>query len=1371
MSRNKAKLLKRDHYGRHLAAARCTELIVARLAEGPGPVELRVEDPRYAPWDDLTEVRQDALGHRTEHVWQVKRQLGPLKRGEMDGLRDALVTHPGVTCHLGLYTLVDLVGVGPLGALAELCERLREDALEPGPQLELSQPEKAWIAWLQERLRGTEQEVWDMLRRLEVHPLGPETDIRLNVISRLDRYFEDASGVQAKLLSFLAEHTDAAIPITYTLLERKVLQGFPQRLVSGSPSARSLQRAYLEAIIAGYQRLRPLRFLSGVGTPQEAGPRLAEVFAMPALQGTSEGISRMDPSERLSPAGTVFGTADDEGTPSIPSPPIRTGDVRLHELLRDDRQLAERPRFHLEGSVGTGKSTLLEHLSFLLAERARDEPVAPLPVRLDARELSKGLTRTVEQGHPSLDHRLLQAHPGGFIYLVDGLDEVEQGHARAVEGVLHELDQHRLTVGMVVAGRPLTTYVQVPAGFSRLQVVPWTRMQVEEFLGHWRQQDPRAVTALGGPERIHELLPMLVHPLTATFVLVLAHEDPRVLKSRAGLFQGIARKLFREWARARAARDGAPVPTWKDAAPALRMLALESVKTGREVLTLGELHRLFSREMSDEAPDWVETAHRRFGLLVRQPDTTYRFVLKGLAEHLAGAALLEEGRSPAELRALAVQRWAEEPIRHAIGLGAERHGEAWALEAIRALLPGSGSTRVDDIRPLRVAALAAMDLGTGSAVLKDAIVKPLCQFLTTDTSVWVQETVADVVRALALRGGIWRQALFQELQSALANPVSTSAWFAAQKEASRDQWLDLLRHRDSEARCVAIDKLASHVDDLEVRASLIEQMRDDSQPHFMVPPALRAALVLRHATRDASFAGFQPYIVDMLHMESGLMCGAAASALRPGEADTGLLVSGLKRLAGFGWVDVEVTQELAASPEGEAALDEGWPQWREACASMPKESPVPEPAAMWLGSRMPPRSRNTRRVVLQALRPAMEQDAGHSWVQGEQFQPESLTLEACAAAWQDPGAAIRWLQSSERLFLSQDAELILAEAVARHPSLRLALFERWKRQEDRSQFPGGALSKLVEQGDDEAATLYAEWLRVTIWLRMAFTSLIFWPTALRHRLVRPVAIEKAFNTWREFEEGTLQEGRRVLLSGNVMASVLGALRPAWEETTDLKARLFQLAREGDANGLTYALRAFATAPHPRELEAILVERFDLLSQQVREELPWLVSAWIEWASRASMVMPLQTSLERIRSWPHWQRYLATWALMEVQPERAAWLSSEDAKVWPAQWSSSFLRRSILERLVRAHPQAWKDRLLEVLDQDSLPVKAIFVLARELCSHLEASARKEVLDQLHVRLIKGAPPRWMKEGRDSGDSISFADIYARLLFEADGLPQG
>lgn len=1363
MGRKKTQLLARDHYARLFATLRCAALFRAQLS-GVGPIELRLEDSRFAPWDDLSELHQDESGNLTWHVWQVKRQRTLLEPKDFKPLLKALGKRADLTAHFMSYEPVKIRGVGTLNCLDEICQRARSPGFNPRAETEWSKDEQKWISFVRETLGCTDSAALSHLRRLHVEPLGSEEKLREEISLRLERYFSEPEKVRERLISFLASHSDEAVLINIALLNDQ-LWDFERQPNSGSASLVSLRKLYLQAVIDSYGRLSPLRLLSGLGTPNASGPRLSDVFALPALRPSVDEEAPLQLPQEARLKGNVVAPPREEEPESVFAAPAysHTEPLRLVELLLDSNRLAERPLFLVEGRVGAGKSTLLEHLLLKLATRALQEAEAPLPLRVEARRLSEGLAEAMIQGTPHFDARLLQAGSPGFVFLVDGLDEVDRSRTLKVQACLEELSRLPSTRAIVMVGRPLTAYFDVPSGTTRLQISPWSRVQLKEFLDKWRQHEPDRVAAMERWVRTNALMPALSNPLTATFALLLAGEEPDALTSRVRLFRGVMEKLFTDWVTSRAPREGAPPLSWATIAPAFRQLALESLKAGKESLSRTDLRKHMGRQAVDRELEWTDEAHRRFGLLIYQEDGHYRFLLKGLAEHLAGAALLEQGQR--EILAAARQRWAEEPVRHAIGLGLERNGPTWATDTLRKLLPGHRGIEVSEVRPLLVAARVCIDLGEAETEVAESIAEALCSLMVIETSVWIQKVVGSVIRELALAGGACWESLFKKLTPLLKAHGHPGEWYAAQQGKDSSFWLEALRHRAVEVRQLAVKRLSTCVDEPMVRSALLEQLSDDSMSISRGSPAVEAGVALRSASRDEDFHRILPALVEQAQSGGQLIAGAAALALRPGEAPIRLLAGCLRRLHSGPWHYPEIVRELATSPETEAELTAVWEDWR---VVTPSPQSLPTNSGTSITSPFAPLSPIGRRQVSWALAPSLLRWTTDDWQWLERsMDGHVLTRALCEVAREVPQRLVIRLQQSRSWWLPPDAEVLLGEAAASSPPLRSALLDHWNGLEDeheRSIYPGGALAALVAQGDEEAAEVFAQWLRVTVWLNAGLESVFISPLALRHPTVRDVALEHATNTWRSFTVGEVRESRRTTLFGGVMASRLGALRPAWEDTPSLMMELIRVAQEGDSHALTHVLEVFTRPPYPRQLGDILVARFGELSTGIHDDRLGHVGFWIDWAHRASISDRMQSALEKIRTWSSWHHYTATLALMETNPTRASKLSQEAARTWPNQWVRLFLRRTTLSRLVRANVPAWRQRFFDVIKQSEIPVWSIFDLAQILVPLLDSDQRHSLCEELRSTL--GWRQRcWMRNGENSWSSATFADMYGQVLFEA------
>ncbi len=234
-----------------------------------------------------------------------------------------------------------------------------------------------------------------------------------------------------------------------------------------------------------------------------------------------------------------------------------------------------------------------------------------------------------------------------------------------------------------------------------------------------------------------------------------------------------------------------------------------------------------------------------------------------------------------------------------------------------------------------------------------------------------------------------------------------------------------------------------------------------------------------------------------------------------------------------------------------------------------------------------------------------------------------------------------------------------------------------------------------------------------------------------------------------------------------MAGAVGPLRAAWENVTALREEVLQDAQTGGDDALTHALGVFSKPPYPKELSALVAEWFDRFAEEFSRDEPWNVSFWLGWAERAAIVDKVQTSLDRMRTWPSWLRYQAASVLLPIRASQAALLSQEAAQAWPHHWNSRFLQRSTFVRLIRANVSAWHHRVLELLKlRQPLPLRSTFLLARTL-GPLLPNAERRVLQEALYKTLGRLEYRWIQNGRDAWDTVRVADLYAQFLHESGG----
>jgi hypothetical protein len=1378
---HKTGTLRSDYYGRLFIATHCAELIDAGEFGGSGPIQLRVEVTRYPDWDDLVEVRRGQDGTETIHGWQVKRQRIGLDKEAMLELLRALANSSLHMGHLALHSVEDVKKVGSLKSLADLCERVRQPNVDLGIVLEgMFTSQRKWVEFTRKELKLPDEETClRLFQRLSVEQLGTEERLFTSALKDLRRWYEDPETVRTKIMDFLGKNPDEAVVIDYPLLRDTILKGHVPTLRRGQTFT-TLRERYLRGVLREHEQLPLLKSLVSLNDIL-----LKEVFVLPALQhvGISNQAVEEDLGESLPLEPEESRSRNWRWKLMLRQERARTAprsSVDLIDWLRSPHRLQSKTVL-IEGAVGSGKSMMLEHIRYTLAQEALHNPEAPLPILLDAQDLSTGeWLSAFRRKAPGVDDEQLLQEGQRRIYLVDGLDEVAPQDKQRVSSVLDRLRAQSGTVALVLAGRPASSEFPVPMATPRLRLAPWTEQDIERFLEKWRQKEPGQVEALGRSWRHEPMRSVMSNPLTATFSLLLAEEQPESWLNRSALFGGICEKLFQEWSRSRSLMGHTAQPAWGDVSRALQKLALEVIGASRETIRKRELEKLLRKIDPDRNQEWMEAASVRFGLLVRQGEDAYRFVLRGLAEFLAGQALWREG--PHRISKVARERWAEEPVRHAINIAAEQAEPAEATRLLQQLIPTetprSNYTEIlGDIRTTLIAARVAVDLGAAAQPVAAQLSERLLYYLTLPVSTWLPARAAAEIRMLAHVDNPCWVSLFPNLKERLTERGDVAEWFASQPaDTDWRWWLAYLGIADARARTVITARLARWVDEESVRDALVRQFYDDTAELFGQGGApTEAGLALRQATRDQHFEQWiRPLLVMLLNENEQLVAGSAALALKPGEANPHLLVKALRTLAGGYGCPAEVLNELAASPEGRAALDSDWEDWptRSRTGDFRRFTPsmrVPAQNRMPLPTSCLPH-------VLRAMGPALAR-MGSEERRALGLKDDMAVIAILAEEATDHPEGILSVLSDapEEAVFTINTQLVLQEAVTRSPEVARALLSMWERyhSSDRAyNYPGIALAGRVAEGNADAARVCAAWLEqaTLVLFRMPSPALPLSAKALLHPVVKPVAHKLARDLLKKHTEGWLnKEGQPTRLWIGTLSSGLETLYPAWEGDTELEAELIESVIDEDDFHFSHVLKVFRNPPYPDRIRRSLMERLQRALQNPEKENAQFLPVWLRWAEQAEEIPSLRAQLEICAQRESWVRYKAAALLLPLySPAEASALSASVAEMWPHFWSHSLNSPSDLLRLVSVNPRSWYEQLKIKLEQYEffLAVRdvPVFPLARALLPRLSIEDRRSLMAQLARTVGKYEQP-WVGSSLWDDNSRRPSDLFLELCFDS------
>lgn len=1044
-------------------------------------------------------------------------------------------------------------------------------------------------------------------------------------------------------------------------------------------------------------------------------------------------------------------------------------DEQVHALDTDEQPLdlaawlagssSSSPVLMIEGEVGAGKTELLVRAARALA---RDSMTgAPLPLWVDAKHLTgDGLTRAIAEwsgwSEPA-SRELLQGPELRFAVFVDSLDECGASIPETIATIQGLLGSrlHRLVLATRSAQRRTIRDVQVA------RIAPWTTQAIDRFLARWASTDPEGVVLIEQERRLGALEDILATPLTATFCVLVAREEPKALRNRTRLFHAIVERIVSHWRKLRT-RNDALYRRWGSLLPMLGRLALERLRDHPSGLTIGLVREHLQVDGLDGVDDLLDDLTNSYGVLI-QTSHGYDFALRWFAEYLAGRAFRDDPRS---LDAAADHLWAFEPVRHAIVGASSGSMLAW----INSLLTGEDTDATLDapahLRRVQLAAVVAADLREEfPQAAVDRLVGAIWRRLADEGSAWIPAEMARAIRGLARAGGpVWTQLERVVLANLFDPRVDVAGWYARLTTTRPAFWIGLLRHREPRVRVLAVERLRPGIDDTGVRVALWPVLFDERDQY---PPALAVGSALRSAARDELFSEMRPGLQRLLRDGSQIQLGAAALALRPDEADLDRLALGLLAAHNAGGDVSHAVRDLADVPGGAAALDRSiWKDWRTAQYRPPESEPTIETEGAG-----PPVTGYVRWDLLRVVAPAMHRltpemlhalvhthDYSHA-LSHELEQMEASILPTVIDMMCDHYICLEKIESVVRL-------------ARQHPEIGQTLVVRWRRIADSGmdraacvRFPGQALAALVEQGCEEAVNALIEWLPHS-------------RAGQRNWANEGVPLVASVFA----HERVLAAGRHCLRGGHD-PTLLRRLAPAWHDLPEVWARLIEMLQDDRVRAVQAWRRVAHVCTHATLSESFaatvarLAEAFIDRHGDPRHDLT-------DWHSAAPTVLQfieahglaprLRHALERlagVRGAPtcaSMQPMAAALVIATVEPDAQMQLAEAVARRYAEEPALlDHLTPASLAALLRPVPQLWKKRLLDPFQ--SFDAAAIVLgnskRVLRLLNALPARERGEVAMQLLKRHDSLGLPWFQPLDNPSRRYYRPSDLLWKIAFEA------
>ncbi len=359
----------------------------------------------------------------------------------------------------------------------------------------------------------------------------------------------------------------------------------------------------------------------------------------------------------------------------------KEGKLELWNLL--EKNLGENLIFKpiaIIGSPGTGKTTLMEHVSLTLAQESQKAEILKLmPILVYLRNerekiasdgavsLSKLVSEQEEIKSLDLSESWFegQLKTHKCLVMLDGLDEVaDEEQRKKVRDWVEKQIQDYPKAKFIITSRPFG-YKSAPLeGVDVLEVLPFTIEQVEEFIKNWylqneirregkddfgvrREAKNKSQDLIGRIKQSAPICAMALNPLLLTMIAVVHDHRGALPGRRVELYAEICDVLLGRRQEAKKIPDSL-TPAQKKSILQVLALELMAKKTREFKLRLGveiirnELLKIADREISPE--DFLKLIRDVSALLVETEQGILEFAHKSFQEYLAAVQIKDNSQ-------------------------------------------------------------------------------------------------------------------------------------------------------------------------------------------------------------------------------------------------------------------------------------------------------------------------------------------------------------------------------------------------------------------------------------------------------------------------------------------------------------------------------------------------------------------------------------------------------------------------------------------------------------------------------------------------------------------------------------------------------
>jgi len=346
-------------------------------------------------------------------------------------------------------------------------------------------------------------------------------------------------------------------------------------------------------------------------------------------------------------------------------------------ILDVDRAVKDYDRLVIVGVPGSGKTTLMRHLSLVSCKEnleKQERICVPIPITLRAfSESGKDLREYIDEvfekyQFPKAKEFVEEDLKNGKCrFLLDGFDELasEEMQERIAEQI--QIFEKKYRKSQIVVTSRIAGYHDELRGFTKLELMEFDNKQIEKFIENWfgRTNPAKASSMLEAIKENEQINTLARNPLMVAIIAIIYEEDRELPQKRAALYNRCVEVVLSKWDVQKRLKKKYPLEKKQFI---LRKLAFYGHSNNKRVMTekevIGKILKYFPqiRLKREDAKPLLDEIWQRSYLLRQISMDSYDFLHLSFQEYFTALELKEREDGISTIIEHLSEPWWEEPI-------------------------------------------------------------------------------------------------------------------------------------------------------------------------------------------------------------------------------------------------------------------------------------------------------------------------------------------------------------------------------------------------------------------------------------------------------------------------------------------------------------------------------------------------------------------------------------------------------------------------------------------------------------------------------------------------------------------------------------